>query len=113
MKKISVLFALLLAVLLAGCKANMPVSQQSGKEDVAFLLFVSQGGEYKNKVVQVDVDGQRYDAKVVKAKTSNRRGTQYSAPTGNHQLTVTANGRTLYNKKVFLSAQQVKQITLP
>lgn len=113
MKKLFISFACLMAVLLTGCKANMPVAQQSGKEDVAYLLFVSQGGEYKNQMVQVDVDGQKYEAMVVKQKTSNRRGTQYSAPTGNHQLTVTANGQTLYSKKVFLSAQQVKQIMLP
>lgn len=96
-----------------GCRAHMPVEQQSGKEDAAYLLFVSQGNEYKNQIVQVDIDGQQFDAQVVKQKTSMRRGTQYSAPTGNHQLTVKKDGNVLYSKKVFLSAQQVKQIILP
>ena len=100
MKKISYLFVCLSAVLLMGCKANMPVAQQSGKEDIAYLLFISAGGEYKNQTVQVDLDGQKYEATVVKQKTSNRRGTQYTAPTGTHQLTVTSNGRTIYSKKL-------------
>lgn len=113
MKKSVIILSCLVAILLTGCKAHMPVAQQSGKEDVAYLLFVSQGGEYKNKIVQVDVDGNVYEATVVKQKTSNRRGTQYSCSTGNHSLKVTCDGRVLYNKKVFLSAQQVKNITLP
>lgn len=113
MKKLSIVFASLLAVLLTACKANMPVAQQSGKEDIAYLLLVSNGGTYNNKTVQVSVDGQTFDAVVVKQKTSNRRGTQYTAPTGSHQLTVTFNGQTIYNKKVFLSTQQVKRIELP
>ena len=45
MKKLIISFAVLLVVLLTGCKANMPVAQQSGKEDIAYLLFVSQSGE--------------------------------------------------------------------
>ena len=113
MKKTAILLTFLLALILAGCRANMPVSQQSGREDIAYLLFVSAGGEYNNKYVQVNVDGHQYDAKVVKAKKSNRKGMQYTAPTGNHQLIVTSEGRTLYSKKVFLSAQEVKNIQLP
>jgi len=114
MKKNSVVFSCLLAILLTACKANMPVAQQSGKEDVAFLLFVSQSGQYHKKDLTVSVDNQTYTAQGVKSKTSNRRGTQYSAPTGTHQLTVkSADGQTLYSKKVFLSAQEVKTITLP
>ena len=113
MKKILFLFTSLLALLLVGCKANAPVAQQGGKEDIAYLLFVSSGGEYKSQMVQVDLDGQKYEAKVQKQKTANRRGTQYTAPVGTHQLIVSSNGRTLYSKKVFLSAQEVKTITLP
>lgn len=114
MKKIALVFACMLAVVLAGCRAHMPVEQQSGKEDVAYLLFVSTSGQYHKQTVKVDIDGQQYDAVAVKAKNANRRGTQYSAPTGTHQLTVkSTNGQVLYTKKVFLSQQEVKNITLP
>ncbi|MCR4919118.1 MAG: hypothetical protein K5928_04795 [Prevotella sp.] len=112
MKKTVAMLALL-TTLLAGCKIYAPVEQATGKEDVAYLLFVSEGGAYKNKNVSVSLDGQSYEAKVVKKKTSNRRGTQYTAPTGTHQLTVSSQGQTLYSKKVFLSTQEVKTISLP
>ena len=114
MKKISIIFACVVAVLLSACKANMPVAQQSGKEDVAYLLFVSQSGQYHKKDLKVTVDEQSYTAQGVKAKTAMRRGSQYTAPTGTHQLTVKdADGKTLDSKKVFLSQQEVKTITLP
>lgn len=111
MKKLLILFAL--PLLLFGCKANFPVAQQSGKEDMAYLLFVS-GKEYANKQIQVTVDNaQPFTAKVVKQKKSNRRGTQYGVGTGSRSLKVTYEGRTIYQKKVFLSTQEVKQIILP
>lgn len=111
MKKSLVLFAL--PLLLLGCKANFPVAQQSGKEDMAYLLLVS-GKEYAGKEVQVTVDnGQPFIAKVVKQKKANRRGTQYGIGTGNRGLKVTYDGKTIYQKKIFVSTQEVKQIILP
>ena len=43
------------ASLLTGCMANFPVAQQTGKEDMAYLLFVGQK-EYVGKEVQVTID---------------------------------------------------------
>ncbi len=112
MKKLLILFAL--PLLLSGCRANLPVAQESGKEDMAYLLFISPK-EYTGKQVKVTIDNaQPFDAKVVKAKKSNRRGTQYGVGVGTRSLKVTDEaGRTLYDKKVFLSTQEVKQINLP
>lgn len=111
MKKLLVLFAL--PLMLVGCKANFPVAQQSGKEDIAYLLFVS-GKEYAGKEVQVTVDnGQPFTAKVIKQKKANRRGAQYGIGTGNRNLKVTYDGNTIYLKKIFVSTQEVKQIILP
>ncbi len=108
-----VVFMVGLAMMMAGCRAHLPVAQQSGKEDMAYLLFVGQG-EYGGKDVQVSIDnGTPFTAKVVKAKKSNRRGTQYGVATGTRNLKVTSNGKTIYQKKVFLSTQEVKQILLP
>lgn len=57
-----------LVALLCGCKAHYPVAQESGKEDMAYLLFTSPG-EYAGKEVTVMLDGkQPFEAKVVKAK---------------------------------------------
>lgn len=111
MKKLLVLFAL--PLILFGCKANYPVAQQSGKEDMAYLLFVS-SDEYAGEEVQVTIDdAQPFTAKVVKQKHANRKGTQYGVSTGTRALKVSCDGKVIYQKKLFLSTQEVKQIILP
>ncbi len=111
MKKLLILFAL--PLFLFGCKANYPVGQQSGKEDLAYLLFVS-SDDYAGKEIQVSVDdAQPFTAKVVKQKNAHRKGTQYGVSTGTRTLKVCYNGKILYQKKLFLSTQDVKQIILP
>ncbi len=104
-----------IACLFSGCKSNYPVAQQSGKEDMAYLVFVGPSATYGNgsKRVQVDVDGTTFDAKVVKPKTANRKGTQYGVATGRRNVTVKFNGNTIYSKQLFLSSQETKIITLP
>ena len=101
--------------LLMGCKSNFPVAQQSGKEDMAFLVFVGPSNTYGNgsKTVQVDVDGTKFDAKVVKPKTANRKGTQYGVATGRRNIKVMFNGKEIYSKQLFLSSQETKIINLP
>lgn len=101
--------------LLAGCKSSFPVAQQSGKEDMAYLVFVGPSATYGNgaKTVQVNVDGTTFDAKVVKPKVANRKGTQYGVATGRRNVTVKFNGNTVYSKQLFLSSQETKIITLP
>ena len=114
--KARVLFLLIaVASLLAGCKTKYPVAMQSGKEDIAYLLFVGPLKTYGNgsRPVQVDVDGKKFDAKVVKPKTANRKGTQYGVATGRRNITVTFNGQTVYQKQLFLSSQETKIINLP
>ena len=111
--KSKVLMFLGLVLLLAACKANYPVAQQSGKEDMAFLLFVSPG-EYGGKNVQVIVDGfEPFEARVVKSVKSNRRGTQYGIATGRRKLKVVYHRKTIYQKEIFVSSQDVKKIVLP
>lgn len=115
MKK-RLLFAILALVsLIVGCKSNFPVAQQSGKEDMAYLVFVGPKETYGNgsKPVQVEVDGTTFDAKVVKPKTANRKGVQYGVAPGRRNLTVKFNGKVIYNKQLFLSSQETKIITLP
>lgn len=102
-----------ITTLLVGCKANFPVAQESGKEDMAYLLFVGQN-QYGGKDVVVSVDNATpFTAKVVKSKKSNRRGTQYGIATGTRDIKVTSDGKTIYQKKIFVSTQEVKQIVLP
>ena len=100
-------------LLLCCCKAHYPVAQESGKEDMAYLLFVSEK-QYAGKNVLVSLDeGNTFMAKVVKGKNSNLKGTQYGISTGNRLLKVTYQGEILYQKRIFVSTQEVKQIILP
>ena len=114
--KSKIIFSLIaISFLLIGCKANYPVAQQSGKEDMAYLVFVGPLKTYGNgsKPVQVTVDGTTFDAKVVKPKTANRKGTQYGVATGRRNIIVKFNGQTIYQKQLFLSSQETKIINLP
>ena len=111
MKKLLIL--LVLPLLLGSCRVSYPVAQQSGKEDMAFLLFVS-SDTYKDKDVQVSIDGAKpFIARVTKSKKSNRKGTQYGIGTGTRTLKVSYEGKVIYQKKIFVSTQEVKQIILP
>ena len=115
MKK-NLFFAIMASVLmLTGCKTSFPVPQQSGKEDMAYLVFVGPKSTYGNgsHPVQVDVDGTKFDAKVVKPKTANRKGVQYGVAPGTRNITVKFNNNVVYNKKLFLSSQETKIINLP
>lgn len=104
---------LCLSLLFFACKANYPVAQQSGKEDMAFLLFVSPE-LCAGKKVQVTVDSaEPFEAHVVKSNKANRRGTQYGIATGRRKLTVSYQGKIVYQKEIFVSTQEVKQIVLP
>lgn len=110
-KLITLLFVI--PLLLIGCRAHLPVAQESGKEDIAYLLFVS-SNEYAGKSVAVKIDNNvPFIAKVVKDSKTNRRGSQYGIAVGTRNLTVSYNGKNIYQKKIFVSAQEVKQIILP
>ena len=92
---------------------SMPVAQQSGKDDTCSLVFVSQG-EYVNEIVYVQLDDTSFDAKTVSHKKAERKGTAYRVDPGTRKITVKdKNGRIIYSKKIFLSAQETKQIQLP
>ena len=64
------LIILVTPLMLAGCRVSLPVEQQSGKEDMGYLLFVSPKA-YAGQDVQATLDGgQPFTARVVKAKKS-------------------------------------------
>lgn len=110
MKKTAFAFAAL-ALVMSGCKA--PVAQQGGKENIAYLLFVSPS-QYSGQTVQVSVDdATTFNAEVIKEKKAKRKGRQYGVATGTRSIKVSSQGKVLYQKKLFLSAQEVKQILLP
>ena len=111
MKKTLILIAL--PLMLLSCRANFPVAQQTGREDIAYLLFVSPN-EYAGKKVSVFIDDEQpFVVEVVQAKKASWKGIQYAVKTGTRLLKVSNGDRTLYNKKIFISSQEVKQVILP
>ncbi len=103
----------ILTITLCGCRAHYPVAQAGGMDDMAYLLFVSPQQNTK-KIVMVTLDNDKtFDAKVVKAKNSKRKGTSYAVSTGKKIVKVECDGQLLYNKEVFLSPQETKMIILP
>ena len=104
MKRLLILL-FVIPLLLIGCRAHYPVAQESGKEDIAYLLFVSPK-EYAGKSVFVKIDNNApFEA--------NRRGSQYGIAVGTRNITVSYDGKSIYQKKIFVSTQEVKQIMLP
>lgn len=113
MKKhiIEFVFILSLPILFSGCKT--PVAQQSGMEDIAYLLFISPN-EYAGKEVTVFLDdNEPFNVKVVQEKDSRRKGIQYGVKTGLRSIKITNGEKILYQKKIFISTQEIKNIILP
>ena len=101
------------ALILTGCRSSYPVAQQTGQEDIAYLLFVSQK-EYAKKKLTIKIDETQFEAKAIKASKSKRKGTIYSiAPGSRHLIVQNEEGDVLYDKTIFISSQETKQIQLP
>ncbi len=100
-----------LCFLFSGCSVGKVASTQ-GLSDQAYLVFIS-NTKY-NKPVQVALDGSTtFNAKVFKDGKWNIKGDTYSVATGTRSIVVTSNGKTLYDRNIFLSTQETKEILLP
>lgn len=111
--KNKLLFVFIVTMLLPGCRSSYPVAQQSGLEDAAYLLFVSQK-DYVKQNLTIIVDDTKFDAVAVKATKAKRKGTIYKIVPGTRHLIVQNDkGEVLYDKNVFISTQETKQIQLP
>lgn len=103
------IFAIVLSM--SSCKLGV-YSQEGGKADQAYLIFVS-SNSYSDKV-KVTIDNQtQFEAKVVKEKKSKIKGDVYAIATGRRRVKVEKDGAIIYNKDVFVSTQETKTIVLP
>lgn len=112
MKKI--IIALAGALMLTGCGVGS-YSVSSGKADEGMISFVSEA----KTPITVTIDNNSYEVFTVKTKAWRKdRNIKKSAQNtivltpGQHDLIVTANGKELCNKMVFISAQEHKVIEL-
>lgn len=109
--KISILICGIL--LLVGCKISAPVAQETGKADVAYILVVRNHKADSKVYVTLTNPDVSFEARTVKGKKSNRKGYQYQVGTGTRGIIVKdAEGKVLYQSKIFLQGQEVKEIDI-
>lgn len=96
---------------LSGCKVgNMTASH--GQADQAYIYLASNRA-YKG-MAQVVIDNRtRFDAKVNKERKHQVKGKTYAVATGKRHIKVLYHDQVVYDRTVFLAAQETHQIMLP
>lgn len=108
MRKLILFLAVFTAVGCTGVKTTT-----SGLENEAFLVFLGNPQNYKSGVeVNID-DNTSFSAEVQKDHSDRPKGKIYAISTGPHVVSVVHNGEKIYQKKIFVSAQETKKIILP
>lgn len=118
MKKLYVLFVIVLSVLLNGCTGVK--STVTGLENESFLSFYSSNSSISNVDVNLLHKG---NSTTFSAEVNNMRrnstnfqkrpnGKVYSISPGSHEIRVTHNGKIIYSKQIFISNQETKTIKL-
>ena len=83
-----------------------------GLENEAFLEFVGTINLYSGGV-DVSIDNKiNFKAIVIKDKVAYMKGEVYAISTGAHILKVSYKGEVLYEKQIFIAAQETKKIVL-
>jgi hypothetical protein len=87
-------------------------TKSAGLENEAYLEFVGPIKSYP-KGVDVSIDNKiTFKAVVNKDKVAYMKGEVYAISTGTHNLKVSYNGQILYEKQIFVAAQETKKIVL-
>lgn len=84
-----------------------------GLENESFLEIVGTVGNYPGGV-DVNIDDKINFKAVVNEDHADRpKGKIYAISTGTHILAISFNQKVIYQKQIFVSAQETKKITLP
>ena len=101
----------LVTIFFSACTGVM--STASGLEDESFLRFIGNPSVYPSEV-SVLVDGTiSFKAEVERDYAKRPKGTIYAISKGAHNIKVTHENTVIFNKKIFISAQETKKILLP
>lgn len=113
MKKFKLFYVfIILSICFISCKTLD--TQQSGKEDMAYLLFVSLDRYAGNEIFVTLDNNPTFSAIVEHDNNSNFNGTRYGVNIGTRNIKVVDNNNNvIYQKKIFLSTQEIKKIVLP
>lgn len=102
----------LFLIAFTSCKVGY-TSEARGKTPEAYLQFVQTQTVYEQGVT-VTIDGKTtFNAKVDKETRRGVKGNKYAIAPGRHQVKVIFGDKLLYEREVFVSSQELKQITLP
>jgi hypothetical protein len=97
-------------ILLASCGGIK--TKTLGLENEAFLEFVGPVRSYTGGV-DVTIDNKtNFKATVIKDKVSYMKGEVYAISTGTHTLKVSYQGNIIYEKQIYVAAQETKKIVL-
>lgn len=108
MRKFIFLITVFLTVGCTGVKTTT-----SGLENEAFLVLLGNPENYESGV-EVSIDGgTSFSAEVQRNHADRPKGKVYAISTGQHQVSVTHNNKIIYQKRIFVSAQETKKIILP
>jgi len=87
-------------------------TKSAGLENEAFLEFVGSVKSFPGGV-DVSIDNKiNFKAVVNKDKVGYMKGEVYAISTGTHILKVSYKGQVLYEKQIFVAAQETKKIEL-
>ncbi|MDR3366281.1 MAG: lipoprotein [Prevotellaceae bacterium] len=105
------LFIATAGLLLAGCTGVRTLS--TGLENEAFLEFVGDTKKYADEVAVVVDDNSTFTASVGKEHIDRPKGKVYAISTGKHTISVSYKNQVVYQKQIFVAAQETKKIILP
>lgn len=95
---------------LFACSPHMYNTHSAGKDNVSFIIVLTNGQTYEN--VSLIVDGETFPIeKVYKVKATRKAHPVHTTP-GKHQIKVVSNGKILVEENVFLGLQETKKIVL-
>ncbi|MBM3418689.1 MAG: hypothetical protein FJY17_07200 [Bacteroidetes bacterium] len=102
---------LISSLIFLGCTGVKTTSYSLESE--AFLEFIGNPYLYDGGIdIQLDHKF-KFKAVVNKENADRPKGTVYSISPGNHLISVSHNGKMVYQKQVYISYQETKRIILP
>lgn len=110
MKKIVLLFAAVVAFAFSSCGPHMYKTQSSGKDNVSYIIVLTESDYYENVTVVIDGTSHPY-GKVYKVKAKRKAHPIITEP-GRHNVKVVVNGSVVTDENVFLGLQETKMIVL-
>ena len=107
------LYISLLSLLMLACGPHQYNTMSSGKEDIGFVIVLTEQGSYSNDAVLLVDNQQSFAIEKVYKQKMQRKAPVFKLTPGKHNLKVTVKGQTVYDKDVIIGLQETRKIVLP